>query len=77
MRPSSTAVPTVGWPANGSSAAGVKMRKARAMRRIARRQHEHGLGMVELARDRLHRGGVEALRVEHDRERIAGEAPCR
>jgi hypothetical protein len=31
--------------------------------------------VVELARDRLHRRRVERLRVEHDGERIAGEAP--
>ena len=33
----------------------------RAMRGSARRQHEHGLGQVELARDRLHRRRVEPL----------------
>ena len=31
---SSTAVPTVGWPANGNSRAGVKMRSARPVLRI-------------------------------------------
>jgi hypothetical protein len=50
------AVPTVGWPANGNSAAGVKMRsRARCP-------------------DRLHLRRIEALRLEHDRERVAGEA---
>ena len=40
---------------------------------IARREHEYGLGQVELARDRLHPRVVEAVGVEHDGERVAGE----
>ncbi len=40
---------------------------------IARLAHEHGLGKIELARDRLHPRVVEALGVEHHGERIAGE----
>ena len=43
------------------------------MARVVRRHHEHGLGQVELARDRLHARGLEALPVEDDGERIAGE----
>src|SRR5262245_7107168 len=46
---------------------------ARAMARIARRQYEHRLGMAELARDRLHGGGLEPRGLEHDGERVAGE----
>src|SRR5262249_25769341 len=48
---------------------------ARAVSGVGRREHEHRLGVVELARDRLHRRRVEGLRVEHDGERIAGKAP--
>ena len=51
--------------------------QAGAVGRIGRRQHEHGLGVIELARNGLHRGGVERVGVEHDRERIAGEAALR
>ena len=47
----------------------------RAVAGILRRQHEHRLGMIELARDRLHCGGVEPCGIEHDGERIAGKAP--
>ena len=73
-RASATAAPTVGWPANGNSLAGVKMRKLGAMRLVGRRQHKHRLRKIEFARDRLHRGGVKPVGVENDRERIAGEA---
>ena len=48
---------------------------ARAVRGVGRREHEYGLGMVELAGDRLHPRRVERFGVEHDRERIAGKAP--
>jgi hypothetical protein len=48
---------------------------ARAVVRIGRGEHEHRLGMVELARDGLHRRRVELLGVEHDGERIAGKTP--
>ena len=41
---------------------------------LVRRQHEHGLGQIELASDRLHGGGVEPGGLQHDGERIAGEA---
>ena len=37
------------------------------------REHEYGLGIIEFARDRLHRVGFEAGRLKHDGERIAGE----
>ena len=33
--------------------------------------------MIEFARDRLHRVGVEPVRLEHDRQRIAGKFPFR
>ncbi len=49
--------------------------QARAMRGILRRQHEHRLRQIELARDRLHRRGVEAIALQHDGKRIAGKAP--
>jgi hypothetical protein len=48
---------------------------AGAVRGLGRREHEHRLGVVELARDRLHRRRVERFGVEHDGERIAGKAP--
>src|SRR5262249_6192821 len=44
----------------------------RAARRL-RLEHEHGLRMAELARDRLHRGIAQSIGVEHDGERITGE----
>lgn len=44
------------------------------MRRIGGPQDEHCLRMAELARDRLHRNGVEVFGVEDNRERVAGEA---
>jgi len=47
----------------------------RAVPRIGRREHKDGLGMAELARDRLHGVPLEPLRLEHHRERIAGKAP--
>ena len=45
-----------------------------AMRPRSRRQHEHRLRQIELARDGLHRRSVETVRLQHDRERIAGKA---
>ena len=42
--------------------------------RIRRRKDEHRLGQIELARDRLHAVRIEPLGVQHDGERIAGEA---
>jgi hypothetical protein len=48
-----------------------------AMDFVQGRQHEHRLGVVELARNRLHRRSVEAVRVEHHRKRIAGKPPQR
>ena len=45
----------------------------RGVHGIARREHEHGLGQIELAGDRLHARVVEAVGVEHDGERVAGE----
>ena len=45
-----------------------------AMRCVFRRLHEHGFGQVELARDRLHRRTIQAIRFEHHRERVPGQA---
>lgn len=39
------------------------------MRRVLRRQHENGLGEVELAGDRLHRVGIEPFGVQDNGER--------
>lgn len=47
---------------------------ARPVLAFLRRQHEHRLRQVELVGNRLHRLGIEAVRLEHDGERIAGEA---
>src|SRR5438876_2765365 len=44
------------------------------MSRIGWREDEYRFGMVELARNRLHRIRLEALGLAHHRERIAGEA---
>jgi hypothetical protein len=43
--------------------------------RILRREHEYGLGVIELARDHLHGIGLESVGLEHHRERIAGKRP--
>ena len=59
----------------GQLAAGREDAQARAVPRLVGRQHEHGLGQVELAGDRLHRRGVEPFGIEHHRERVAGERP--
>ncbi len=48
---------------------------ARAVARVGRGEDEHGLGVVELARDRLHRRRVELVGVEHHGERVAGKVP--
>ena len=45
------------------------------VRRIVGRQHEGGLGVIELARDALHLLARQARRVRQHRERIAAEAP--
>ena len=45
------------------------------MGRIGGRQHEGLLGVVELARDRLHLLVREPARVEDHRERVAAEPP--
>jgi hypothetical protein len=39
-----------------------------------RLQHEHRLGEIELARDRLHAARVEPVGLQHHGERIAAEA---
>ena len=46
-----------------------------AVRGLGRCEHEHRLGVVELARDRLHRRRLERFGVKHDGEWIAGKAP--
>ncbi len=45
----------------------------RSMGEILRRKDERGLGVVELPRDRLHRAGVQSLRVQHDGEGVAAK----
>ena len=47
---------------------------APAMSRIGWREDEYRFGMVELARNRLHRIRLEALGLAHHRERITGKA---
>ncbi len=46
---------------------------AGAVRRVARRQQEDGLGEVELPRDLLHGRIVQPLRIQHHGQRIAAE----
>jgi len=65
-------VPTVGWPANGTSRAGVKMRTRHAVRPRGG-QHERRLGQVHLTSHRLHLAVGGAAGVEHDGERVASE----
>ena len=45
------------------------------MPRLVGRQHEDGLGQVELAGDRCIAARVEPFRIEHHGERVAGERP--
>ena len=42
-----------------------------ALPRVLRWQNEHCLGQIEFARDRLHGLGIEALGIQHDRQRIS------
>ena len=47
----------------------------RGVRRVLRRQHEGGLGEIELAGDRLHLRRGQSAPVEHHGKRIAAERP--
>ena len=44
-----------------------------AISSVGRREHEYGFGIIEFARDRLHRVGFEACRLKHNGERISGK----
>ncbi len=57
----------------GQFAAGREDPQPRRVGRGPRLEHEHGLGEVEFARDRLHAAVVEAVGIEHHGERIALE----
>src|SRR5215213_7195696 len=57
----------------GQLAAGREDAQAGAVPRLVRRQHEHGLGQVELAGNFLHRRRVKPFGIEHHGERVAGE----
>jgi hypothetical protein len=57
----------------GQLPAGGEDAQARPVAGLGGRQHEHRLGQVELPRDGLHGGRVEAVRIEHHGERVAGE----
>ena len=59
----------------GQLAAGREDAQAGAVPRLVGRQHEHGLGEVELAGDRLHRRRVEPFGIQHHGERVAGKRP--
>ncbi len=63
-----------GMTGEGKLGRGREDAHARGVRGILRLQDEGGLRQVELARDRLHAAGIQAVRVEHDGERIAAEA---
>jgi hypothetical protein len=43
------------------------------VRRVLRRQHEGGLGIIELGRNRLHLGGRQPAGIQDHRQRIAAE----
>ena len=64
-------VPSVGWPANGSSAVGREDPDPVVRARLVGRDDERRLGQVRPAREPLHRLGREPVAVEHDRERVA------
>jgi hypothetical protein len=74
--PSSTAVPTVGCPGKRQLGGGRRENPdLRAVSPHRSAETEHRLRQIELARDRLHRGGVEPFRFEHYSERVSGETP--
>ena len=72
-RASANAVPIVGCPAIGSSAAGRENPHAQSVPALLGRQHERRFGEVHLLGDRLHRLGRQAPAVEKDRELVAAE----
>ena len=67
------AVPTVGWPAKGSSRFGVKILMRAVLIAIPRLEDENGFRQVELGGDRLHAGVVQPFGVEDHGERIASQ----
>ena len=67
-------MPTFGCPANGISIVGREDAHLEVVRWVARLADEARLGVVELARDALHRVRVQPVRVEDDGERVAAEA---
>ena len=62
-----------GMPGEGQFAARGEDAQRRRIHGVARRDDEHRFGKIELARDLLHARVVEAVGVEHHRERVAGE----
>ena len=69
----STAAPIVGWPANDSSRAGVKMRILAECAGFSGLRHEHRFGGLN-SRDGLHRLAREPVGVVHHGQRVAPEA---
>src|SRR6202020_2011218 len=63
----------VGMPGKGDLGSRSKNAHVSAVIGIPRRQHERGLGVVELGGNRLHLCGVEALRIQNDRQWVAAE----
>ena len=59
----------------GQLPAGRENANARRVTGAGRRQHEHRLREIELARNRLHFRAAQPVRSEHDGERIAAERP--
>ena len=57
--------------------AGREEASAHAVVAVVRRQDESRIGIVELARDREHLGFGEAVGIQHDTGRVAGEALAR
>jgi hypothetical protein len=63
----------IGVPGKGQFAHWGEDADMRGVRRVLRRQDEGGFRVIELARDGLHCGSVQPLRIEHHRQWIAAE----
>ena len=72
-RASANVVPIVGWPAIGSSSAGVKIRIRTSVPGLLRRQQERRLRKVHFLGDRLHGLERQPAAVEEDRELVSPE----
>ena len=68
-------MPTFGWPANGISARGVKIRTRAVFAGSSGGNTKRCLGEIELVRDGLHLSVRKTARIGNDRHRVAAELP--